>query len=419
MKASEMNLIEFMAILAKWKKFILRNFLIVCLVVVMITMMLPRFYTAGTTILPPTGDTGGMGVAAALLSNLPISGFGSGTLGAFSQETNLFLAILNSRSLLTAIAEKFELQKLYETPTMEETLKELQNHLRVQVNEDGTVSLSAEARTPWMASQEEVMAAKNLARDLANAMMDELDTANKRIKSDQAHNTRMFIEKRYLQNMVDLHAAEEAFKVFQEKYQAISLPEQTKALITAAADIRAQITAKEIETEFLAKYLGKSHPDYIRSQNELTILRRKYDQFKYGPKGVETGLMQEDNKDIFIPIDQVPDLGLQYARLYRELMLQEKILEFIMPQYEQAKIQEAKDTPTVQVLDRAILPERKSRPKRMIIVAVSGLMALAFSIGMAVVYERWQVMGETQPEKYRAIRRTGENLLRDWRFWRR
>jgi len=419
MKTSEMNLIEFMAIMARWKKFILRNFLIVCAIVVLITMVLPRWYTAGTTILPPSGDNSGIGVAAALLSNLPISGFGSGTLGAFSQETNLFLAILNSRSLLSAIAEKFELQKLYKTPTLEETLKELQDHIRIQVNEDGTVSLSAEARTPWLASEKEVMAAKTLARDLANAMMDELDTANKRIKSDQAHNTRIFIEKRYLQNIADLHDAEEAFKIFQQKYQAISLPEQTKAVITAAAEIRAQITAKEIETEFLAKYLGKSHPDYIRAQNELTILRRKYDEFKYGVKGVEAGMAKNDSKDIFIPIDQVPDLGLQYARLFRELTLQEKILEFILPQYEQAKIQEAKDTPTVQVLDRAILPERKSRPKRMIIVAVSGLMALALSIGMAVVYERWQVMGETQPEKYRAIRRTGENLLRDWRFWRR
>ncbi|MBN2354702.1 hypothetical protein JXO59_01235 [candidate division KSB1 bacterium] len=420
MKTQAYSLIDLTGILVKWKKFILRNFIIVCVIMVIISLVVPRWYRANTILLPPSEDSGGMGLAAALLSNLPVSGFGSGNLGAFSQETNIFLAILNSRSLLSAIVDKFDLKKEYKTETLEEAIKALQDHITMQVNEDGTIAVAAEAGTPFLASEAEVLRAKTLARDMTNAIVTELDIVNKRIKVEQAHNTRIFIEKRYHQNLEDLRAAEEALKLFQQKHEAIALPEQTKAVITAAAEIRAQITAKEIEAEFLAKYLGKTHPDYVKAQNELSILTAKYNQFKYGTNGDKYSTsIWDDERDIFIPIDKVPELGLQFARLYREVMLQEKILEFILPQYEQAKIQEAKDTPTVQVLDRAELPERKSRPKRMIMVAVAGLLAIAFSLGFALIVERVQTLQQTSPEKYRKLQQISRSFISDWRFWKK
>ncbi len=419
MKTQELNMIDLLFIIMRQKKFIIRNTILVCSLVAVISLILPKWYKSSATILPPTDDSGGMGLAAALLNNLPIASFGASERGIFSKETNIFIAILNSRSLLEAIVEKFDLKKEYKCKTVEEAIKTLQDRITIQVNEEGTITVAAEVKTPFLAGGREVLRAKTLARDMTEAIINELDQVNKRIKGEQARNTRLFIEKRYLQNLEDLRAAEEAFKLFQQKHEAIALPEQTKAVILAAAEIRAQITAKEIEVEFLAKYLGKTHPDYVKAQTELNILKSKYHQFKYSQ--TEQSVLKEEkkDKDIFIPIDQVPDVGLQYARLYREVMLQEKILEFILPQYEQAKIQEAKDTPTVHLLDRPVLPEKKSRPKRMIMVAVAGLLALSLSIAYVLVYERLAGLKQVDPEKYHKLQQISTSIKQDWRFWKK
>jgi len=420
MPQKEVRFVDLLLILARWKKFILRNVMIALVIAVLVSLVLPRWYSGKAIILPPTSDGGAMGISA-LLNNLPVSGFGMGGLTALSQETNMFLAILNSRSLLTTIAEKFNLQKRYKTDTMEETLKALQDNITILVNEDGTLSISARAKTPFLPDSGRVMEAKRTARDMTNAIVDELDAINKRIKTEQARNTRFFIEKRYLQNLSDLKTAEEALKNFQKDNQAISLPEQTRATITAAAEMKAQIIAKEIEAEQMATNLGKGHPDYVRIQNELRILQNKYDEFKFGAneKAMLVNHPDKNRKDIFIPIDEVPDLGLQYVRLFREVTLQEKIMEFILPQYEQARIQEAKDTPTVQILDRALLPERKSRPKRALIVLLAAFFALVLSMACALVADRLDLLRTSDAQQYRDLLSFWRDLRQDWRFWKR
>lgn len=420
MPQKELKIVDLLLVIAKAKKFILRNVFIAGLLAVIISLLIPRWFSAKATLLPPTGDTSAMGISA-LLGNLPVSGFGMGGLTALSQETNLFLAILNSRSLLGEIVENFDLQKRYKTETMEETIAALQDNITIQVNEDGTLSIRAQAKTPFLADSAEVMQTKRLARDMTNALVDELDAINKRIKTDQARNTRLFIEKRYLQNLEDLKASEEALKNFQQQNQAISLPDQTRAMITAAAELKAQITAKEIEADLMAKYVGKSHSDYIRLENELRVLRRKYDEFKYGSDAqkLPKGALDEQEKDLFIPVDKVPDLGLRYVRLFREVTLQEKILEFLLPQYEQARIQEAKDTPTVQILDRAALPERKARPKRALIVLLAVFFVMVLSATHALLRERLETLRATETRRYEELQSFWKSLRSDWRFWKR
>ena len=105
--------------------------------------------------------------------------------------------------------------------------------------------------------------------------------------------------------------------------------------------------------------------------------------------------------DVFIPLKNLPDLGIEYVRLYRELQIQEKILEFIMPQYEQAKINEKKDTPTVQVLDPAVAPIKRSSPKRMFMVLGAGIFVLFLFIIAAYIKVNAEYLGEEHPEQYR------------------
>ena len=402
MEKKEIGIIDYLYILVKSRKLLITSFIIVCVIAAAVSLILPKWYTAETTILPPSEEAGGLGLSS-LLSTLPGPGLGLG-LGAISEEMNILIAILNSRIVMEAIAKKFDLMKRYDAENMEETIETLQDHVSIEINDEGTITLRVEAGTPFLSTEEEDNEARKLAKDMANFFIEELDRVNTRLKVEKARNTRIFIEKRYHQNLKDLQRAEEEFKQFQQEYDAIALPEQTAAAITAAAELKAEIMAKEVEVNVLSKYVFNSHSDLRKAQNELNELRKKHDEFIHGSEaGMNGSGAGNESKVLFLPFEEVPNIGLQYARLLREVTLQEKLLEFLLPQYEQAKIQEQKDTPTVQVLDPAVAPIKKSRPKRAIIVAIAGLTTLFILVTILSVSERVRMLEELDREKYEKI----------------
>ena len=372
MEKKEISLIHYLYVIIKWRRFLIINFLIVCIIAGALCFIVPRSFVASTTILPPQEKAGGLGISS-LLSSLPMGSLGMG-LGGISDEVNTFLAILNSRTVKEAVAQKFDLMKRFKTRNMEETIRAVEGFITIDVNEEGTITLGARAKTPYFANKDEKDEARKLSRDMANFLIEELDMVNTRLKIEKAKNTRVFIEKRYHQNLEDIRQAEEEFKQFQQKHGAIALPEQTAAAIAVAAELKAEIVTKEVEVGVLKKYLNETHTDLIRAQNELGELQSRYDEFKYGSKFDKNNPKQ--SQDLFLPFADVPEIGLQYLRLFREVAMQEKILEFLLPEYEQAKIQEAKDTPSVQVLDKAVLPIRKVSPKTMITTIAAGFSCL-------------------------------------------
>jgi len=167
------------------------------------------------------------------------------------------------------------------------------------------------------------------------------------------------------------------------------LEDQTRVTIQAASEIKAQLIAKEIEIGILEQTVGKNHSKLIKAQREHNFLKKKYREFQ-----TKEASDLENMDKLFLTFQEMPKLGLEYLRLYREVLLQEKILEFIIPQYEQAKIQEAKDTPSLQILDPAIKPIKKHRPKRAIIILFYTFLSMLATIGylyfkpaMAQLYE--------------------------------
>ena len=374
MEKKEVSLIHYLHVIVKWRRFLIINFLVVCIIAGTLCFIVPRSFVASTTILPPREKPGGLGLSS-ILSNLPMGGFGMG-FGGISDEVNTFLAILNSRTVMEAVAQKFDLMKRFKTRNMEETIRALGGFVTVDINEEGTITLGTRAKTPYFATKEEKDEARKLARDMANFFIEDLDRVNTQLKVEKARNTRIFIEKRYHQNLEDIRQAEEEFKQFQQQNGAIALPEQTAAAITVAAELKAEIVTKEVEVGVLRKYVNDTHPDLIRAQNELSELQSRYDEFKYGAKFDKNNPNANQSKDFFLPFEDVPEIGLQYLRLFREVAMQEKILEFLLPENEQAKIQEAKDTPSVQVLDKAVIPIRKASPKTMLTTIVAGFSCL-------------------------------------------
>jgi tyrosine-protein kinase Etk/Wzc len=394
MESKNANLIDYLFILTKWRKFVLINFFIVCLVTVTIVLIVPKKYTAKTTILPPVDDSQGFGLAQ-FIGNLPMGGFG---LGGYSEETYTVMAILNSRTTMEAIVKQFNLIKQYNSDNVEEAVKELRTNVRTEINEDGTISLFASAKTNFLASDMNEDSTRQMAAEMARSFIKQLDQYNIALKTEKAKNTRLYIEKRYEENLADLAKGEDAFKDFQKKYDVIALPEQTAAAIEAAAEISARINIKEIEIALMSKYVSGSHTDLARAKNELIELKNKLHEMKAG-----NGKPGGDESNLFIPFNDVPEVGVEYVRLFREVKLQEKLLEFLLPQYEQAKITESKDTPTIQVLDDAVPPILRSSPKRGLTVVAMGMASIIISLLIILTIEYLNKIRYTDTEKYEKV----------------
>ncbi|MBN1154265.1 hypothetical protein JXB12_05020 [candidate division KSB1 bacterium] len=404
MDGKKSNFIDYLATIVKWRKFIIINFLIVSVITAAFSLIMPKTYSARAVIFPPAEEDQGFGLSQ-FISNLPMGGFG---MAGISEESYVVMAIVNSRTVMEAIVDRFKLIERYEAENMEQAVKTLRNKVSVEINEDGTISLNASAKTPYFSDDEEEDEARNLARDMANAFIEELDLVNRNKKSEKARNTRIYIEKRYNQNLDDLTRAEDELKIFQEEHGVIAMPEQTVESIKAAAEISAQINLREIELEVMNNYVSPTHSEVLRAKNELSALKRKYQEMMSG------GGSKEAN-DIFIPFDQVPEVGVQYVRLYREVKLQETLLEFLLPQYEQAKIQEAKDTPTVQILDAAVPPILRSSPKRGILVISMAILSVFISLMVVLLIEYLQRLRYSDYAKYREIENMMIELRNDYK----
>jgi capsule polysaccharide export protein KpsE/RkpR len=284
-----------------------------------------------------------------------------------------FLAILNSRTVAEDVINKFDLVKVYKIKrdTIYNAIKELRQNTNFDVDENNAIVI-----TVYDKSSER-------AAGMANYFVTRLNDIYIRMSIEEAHNQRVFLEKRYRQNLSDLRASEDSLRDFQEKYKVYSLPEQTKAAISAGADLQAQAISKEVELGVLQNQFGSQAP-------QVALVRLQIQEIEKQLRDMETGNMP-DTKGVvsLLPaFNQVPELGVAYLRLYRNVEIQTKLLEILMPMYEQAKIDEQKSIPAVYVLDQAIPPERPSTPKRVFIVVLVFIFLLAFLVCIIYLFER-------------------------------
>ncbi|MFQ5629940.1 MAG: GNVR domain-containing protein, partial [bacterium] len=270
--------------------------------------------------------------------------------------------------------------------------KAVAENLDFNLDKEGTITLTVLDKDPRRAA------------DMANALISYLDSLNVIMNIEKAHNNRVFIERRFTQNKLDLKNAEEALKAFQEKNGAISLPAQAEAAISNAAEIQAQIMFEEVELGVKRKYLAATHEDVLQSRNKVAEMRKKLDEMQYGSHS-DAANGNSKSTDILPPLADVPELGLQYARHLRELEVQKTLYELLIQQYELAKIEEAKTIPTVQVLDRAIPPERKYQPKRALIVIFSALSTTMILVMFILLIERIRLLQVEDPERYAKLAR--------------
>ena len=196
-------------------------------------------------------------------------------------------------------------------------------------------------------------------------------------------------------------------KKFQEENKAVSLDAQMRASIEGAANLKAQMVAAEIELNLLGKTMSPSHPQIQELKSRINELKRQLDIWELGNPKEES----EEKKILDIPFSQVPTLSLELARLVREVRIQSGVFELLTNQYEQYKIQETRDTPTIQVLDKAIPPERRSKPKRTFLVGLAGVLSLFTSVVFVFGLEYFKKSKQRNPEEFERI----QALLGAWR----
>ena len=377
MSAQEYNLIDYLTVLKRWKNFILLNVFVITLFAIILSLIIPKTYRASAVLMPPLTQTG-MGVFTPLID----SPFG-GLLSQTTDETLSMIAILKSRTVLTSVIEEFNLIELYEVENMDIAIQSLKDHVLTDIDDEGTIRVSVDILTKWFHPDSEEEKAKQLCSDIANYFIKQLDIVNKKLQTEQASFQRKFIEIRYNNNIQELKLAEEKLKQFQEINNLISLPEQTNAAIEAASKIKGHILANEVRLEVLKKAYNSGHPDIDQLINEIAALTEQLHRMEYRKETEQTNI-----KNIFPAFSRMPELETQLRQLMREVEIQNTLLTFLTQQYEEAKINEAKDTPTIQVLDIAVKPNIKYKPFRALIVIGAGIFGLIFSFFISFVRER-------------------------------
>jgi uncharacterized protein involved in exopolysaccharide biosynthesis len=389
---NEINLLDYFNILWKWRKYIVINVIVITFLAAIISLIMPKIFKASAVLMPPLTDSSSSILGT--LSDLPFNSF----LSQSTDETMSFIAILKSRTVMENVIVKFDLINFYAVENIEDAFETLTDNIQFDVEEEGTIRISAFVATSWLHLEEEEEMAKNLSADLANYFVEQLDIINSKLKSEKAKQHRKFIENRYYQNIEDLAKVEDRLQLFQEDHNTVALPEQTTAIIQVATELVSQlsiskvkISISKVKLNILEETLPKDHPEIklleteiILLETEMIGLNKQLEELDYGEKEIA-----------MIPgFSEVPDLGLELGRLMRNIKVQNTLYTFLTQQYEEAKIQEARNTPTLQMLDQAVKPIKRNAPKRTFIVIISFALAFLMLSISVIILENFKVFND-------------------------
>ncbi len=388
-------LMDFLTLLTKHRKFISRFVLSVTIITAIVTLFMPKWYKSTASVFPAekTDLLGALeGVSSFAKAFSPTRALSSLT---GNPEADRYLAILKSGTVLSAVIQKFDLVHVYDITSYpgEKTVKELLSNVEFVAEVEGNITITVYDKDPQRAA------------DMANFFVEMLNKTNTEIQVQNARGNRQFIEERYNKNLADLAAAEDSLKAFQKRYGIIAMPEQTEASIKAAAEIAGQLALKDVEAGVLRRTHSPDHPSVIAAQIEIQELRNKLVQMNRGT------IVPGADMKVFVPFNEVPDLGGEYVRRYRDVEIQYKILQFVTPLYEQAKVEERRQTPSVVVLDRAGPAERKSKPKVALYTLIAFVVSLLLSMLAVALREMIERLRNVHPDRFDALIST---LRADW-----
>jgi uncharacterized protein involved in exopolysaccharide biosynthesis len=369
------------------RQFLLRTGAYALLASILIAFLIPARYQSLTRLMPPDSQsTSGLGMLAAMAGRNGAAGLGgvAGDLLGVKSSGALFVGILGSETVQDRLIDEFRLMKVYHDWKIEDARKDLAEH--TDVSEDrksGIISIGVTDHDPQRAA------------GMAKTYVEELDRLVAQVSTSSARRERIFLEGRLEKVKGDLDLAAQNFSQFASKNSAIDIPAQGKAMVEAAAVLQGQLIAAQSELSGLEQTYTDSNVRVRSVQARVNELQKKLNEI--GGAGTPGGSPSENS--LFPSIRKLPLLGVTYADLFRQTKIQETVYELLTQQYELAKVQEAKEIPTVKVLVAAIVPTKKTFPPRTLIVPLGTMLGITLAMMWILGKTQWDLVGESDPRK--------------------
>lgn len=331
-----------------------------------VSFFMPALYRAEATILPP--QTNASSMASQMLSQLG-GGGASGLAGAVTAKAGLvelYIEMLKSRSLQDKIIDRFNLKNRYSVKWYAQARAKLNGFLVVKPQKGGIISLSVVDKDPKFAAL------------LANAFISELKNMNQTLAITEAAQRRLFFEQQVEKVKENLTQAEDEMRSFQEKTGVIKVEEQAAAAMNSIAQLRAQISLKEVVLNVMKTYAMPKNRDRQILEEEILSLKNQLHRLEVRGQG---------NTDKYVPTSQIPRVGTEYVRKMRNLKYQEALYKFMVERYEAAHLDEAKNESFIQVLDNAYPPEGKDSPRRSRLVGLYALFGFCLGVFYVCIEE--------------------------------
>lgn len=360
MQDTNPGLTDYVSVVWKFRKRAAWNLIAIVALGVLISVLLPSWYEARSSLLPPDESS----EVSFFLPMSPSPSFLPFSIPGLASPSDLFAAILESNTLMEEIVDRFDLQRVYKVKKKSDAIRKLRKHSEMDVTDEGIVVVKVEDKDPERAAR------------MAESFVEILDEFNREKRMTQGKRVRIFVEEQLREAEGALAGSEESLREFQEAHSTVELTEQTKAAIEAAADLAGQMAALEVRENLLLNFLTPSHPELVRVRTERQEVAEQIRQ-------ISAGSGAEDKERFYVPLSELPAVGVELARLTREVRIRSEVYGVLVDIYQRAKIQEAKDTPTVQILDEAAPPDRRIRPRRTLIVLLAAVVGLGGSLAIA------------------------------------
>ena len=382
------------------RQFIFKSIVVGLLLSTLIAFLIPTRFQSTARLMPPDQGSSGLAMlAAASSSSLGSSGLGSslggsglgalaGDLLGLKNSSDLFIGVLQSRTVQDDLINKFNLRKVYWDRRMEDAREDLGKHTDLSADrKSGIIAIQVVDHSPERAAA------------MAGEYVNELNRVVIQLNTSAAHRERVFLEDRLAQVRQDLESAELHFSDFARKNTALDIPTQGKAMIESVATLQGELIATQTELESLKQIYADGNIRVRATKARVDELRRQLSQ-NLGSKSGDLGGANGPNQDTVFPsIRELPGLGVGYADMYRNTRVQEAIFLTLTQQYELARVQEAKETPSIKVLDTPEVPGKKSFPPRLLLITLGTVLAMMTGTVWVLGKQRWNDIEPRNPQK--------------------
>ncbi len=391
--------VHYLGVLYRRRWFITRTVLFSTILVAGYSLIMPKTFSSKAVIIP-TRDESSLSVLDAVSGGLLGMGLGRGTT-----EILLLKALLESRTLRENIVRQFTLQEVYQASNLDEAVMMLADRITVTLTADNTIEVAFGHATGYFSFNEgEELVIRNFVRDVAQEIILQLDSLNRRSQGVEARNYREFIEKRRATNEGELAELEDSLARFQTIHHVSVVDQQIEATYQAAAMLETELIKQELEFAITRAKLGADNP-IVKSLREGLNAAGKAFEHSFGGGGTEKRYMLGLDRDL-------PDLMKEYLRLVRDIKIQSEIFAFITSKYEESRLREAQDIPTINVLDYPRVPEIRAAPHRSVIVITAGVLMTILAVLLSFVLESITQVRLQHPEQFQIAIGRGDGTKR-------